>query len=451
LATNTRPNSVVSADFNHDGKMDIAVASYYNDPGPPGIQVFLGKGNGTFGPPITYDTNNGAGPIAVADLAGHGNSDLVGVNQALGFVSVLIGNGDGTFRPPVNYVTLPNPTQVAVGDFNGDGKLDIAVAGQGDYASIAPAVDILLGNGDGTFQEPAITTSLPSGPNAMTSGHFGAGSLDLAIVLGFASSDRVQILVGNGDGTFTLGESYELTALNSESIVAADFRNDGRSDLAIAELEGRGVAVLLGTGDDEFEQPVTYDIAYGASAVAAADMNGDGILDLVATGIPGGLESGDIGIFYGIGNGMFRDPVLYAERGFPGAIAIADFNSDGQPDITVADEDSDQEKVLLNTGIVSFSPTSPLIFKQQAVGTTSAPQGVTLTNGGMSELKIRSMKASAEFAVTSSCGATVAPGARCTIAATFSPTKQGATLGTISIIDSASSKPQVIELLGSGT
>jgi len=101
--------------------------------------------------------------------------------------------------------------------------------------------------------------------------------------------------------------------------------------------------------------------------------------------------------------------------------------------------------------VVSFSPTTPLNFEKEAVGKTSAPQTVTLTNTGSAELKIQSMKASAEFAVTSTCGARVAPGAECTISATFSPTKQGAQQGTISIIDNASSKPQVIELLGTGT
>ena len=448
--TNTGPNSIAVADFNRDGKMDIAVASYYDGASPPGIQVFLGKGDGTFGPPVTCDANNGAGPIAVADLDGDGNPDLVAVNQDGGFVSVLLGNGDGTFQPPVNYTTPPQPTQVAIGDFNGDGHLDIAVAGQGNFESIGPAVGVLLGNGDGAFQEPAITTPLPSGPNAMTSGHFGAGALDLALTLGFASSDTVQILVGNGDGTFSLGESYELSALNSQSIIAADFRNDGRADLAVAELDGMGVAVLLGKGDHEFEEPVTYNII-AASAVVAADMNGDGILDLVATDIPGGLQSGNVGILYGIGNGTFQDAVSYPVGGFPLAIATADFNGDGKEDVTVAGKDSDQERVLLNTGVVSLSPTSPLEFKGQVVGATSPPQTVMLTNTGKTELKIQSMKASTEFAVTSTCGSRVAPGANCKISATFSPTKKGAVQGTITIIDDASSKPQVIELLGTGT
>ena len=107
--------------------------------------------------------------------------------------------------------------------------------------------------------------------------------------------------------------------------------------------------------------------------------------------------------------------------------------------------------VLLNTGTVSFSPTTPLNFKKQAVGTTSSPQTVRLTNTGTTTLKISSMKATGQFAMTSTCGSSVAPGANCAISVTFSPQSKGAKSGTVTINDSASSKPMVIELSGTGT
>ncbi|MFZ0321460.1 MAG: choice-of-anchor D domain-containing protein, partial [Candidatus Sulfotelmatobacter sp.] len=90
-------------------------------------------------------------------------------------------------------------------------------------------------------------------------------------------------------------------------------------------------------------------------------------------------------------------------------------------------------------------------FKKQAIGTTSVPQTVTLTNTGATELKMSSMKASSQFGVTSTCGASVPSGADCTISVTFSPKTQGAKSGTVTINDSASSKPQVIELSGTGS
>jgi hypothetical protein len=132
-------------------------------------------------------------------------------------------------------------------------------------------------------------------------------------------------------------------------------------------------------------------------------------------------------------------------------VAAGDFNGDGKIDLLVVDSVDANITTLLNTGVVSFSPTRPLNFKAQAVGTTSPPQAVTLTNTGTAELKIQGIKASPGFAVTSTCGARVAPGAACTITATFSPTKQGVVQGMIAISDNASSKLQVIELLGNGS
>jgi hypothetical protein len=421
----------------------------------PEVQVFLGNGDGTFGPPTAYDVGQGTGPLAVADLNHDGNLDIIVANSACpdgvcsDEVSVLLGNGDGTFQAPVTYAVPGRVGGLVMGDFNGDGKLDIAMVNQAiSETSACDCVSVLLGKGDGTFQEPAIITYVPAGyPEALAAGHFSSNkNLDLAVTLSFESTGKVQVFLGNGDGTFTPGETYVL-APEPISIVAADFRNDHKTDLAVAEFEGMGVAVLLGNGDGTFEQPVVYKVST-ASAVAAADLSNNGILDLV---VASDYPSGSATVFMGNGNGTFQEPVVYKAGEFPFAVAIADFNGDHLPDITMPDLDGSVEYVLLNTGVVSFSPTTPLNFKKQEHGTTSAPQTVTLTNTGKTELKISSMKASAQFGVTSTCGSSVAAGANCAISVTFSPKTQGAKSGTVTINDSASSKPQVIELAGTGT
>ncbi|HVI07266.1 MAG TPA: choice-of-anchor D domain-containing protein [Candidatus Binatia bacterium] len=181
--------------------------------------------------------------------------------------------------------------------------------------------------------------------------------------------------------------------------------------------------------------------------VVAADFSGGGKTDLAVTNIaPSGVS-----VLKGNGDGTFQSGVFYPAGREAGYIVAADLNGDRKPDLALVDRGSSSIFTLLNTGVVSFSPTTPLNFKNQTVGTTSAAQTVTLTNTGTTALNIASMKASLQFAVTSTCGSNVASGASCTISATFSPTKKGAAQGTISIVDSASTKPMVIELLGTGT
>jgi hypothetical protein len=229
FATASTPVAVAVGDFNQDGIIDIATVSVGLR-----VQVFLGKGDGTFGPPTAYDIGHATGPIAVADVNRHGRLDLIVVNGACAHsicedsVSVLLGNGDGTFQAPMIFSTPPGPRGLVLGDFNNDGILDIATINQADYSAECDCVAVLLGNGDGTFQEPPIITYPAKGlPSAVTAGHFRNNkNLDLAITLGEESSGEVQILLGNGDGTFTLGDVYELTAPEPLSMAAADLRNN---------------------------------------------------------------------------------------------------------------------------------------------------------------------------------------------------------------------------------
>jgi hypothetical protein len=149
--TNTAPNSVVAADFNHDGKIDIAVAAYG---GTPGIQIFLGNGDGTFRRPAAYDVGSGTGPIASADLNHDGNLDLIVVNNENDSVAVLLGNGDGTFQSPANYKASANPVALVIEDFNGDGNADIAQSTTGTRGTTAPASAFCLAMVMALFRSP---------------------------------------------------------------------------------------------------------------------------------------------------------------------------------------------------------------------------------------------------------------------------------------------------------
>lgn len=159
LVTLNGANRVVAADFNRDGVMDLAVAALEAS---SGVQVFLGKGDGTFEQPVAYAPGSGAAALATADLNHDGNPDIVIASVTGDSVIVLLGKGDGTFQAPVSYATTGGVVAVVLGDFNNDGYLDIATAGY----STAAVISVFLGNGDGTFHEPGVLSSPPTGGSA---------------------------------------------------------------------------------------------------------------------------------------------------------------------------------------------------------------------------------------------------------------------------------------------
>jgi hypothetical protein len=447
------PYSVVVGDFDRDGTLDVAEVNYF----PTGsVSVYLGDGDGTFRLGSTYAVGVFPWYGVTASFRKNGILDLAISDKLTNGIRVMLGNGDGTFQPPVSYPTTAEPYMLALGGFMGSGNLDIVtVEGTSTQGVPCNCVEVLPGNGDGTFGAP-VTTPVPYDIDgiAVAPGDFNNdGKLDVAV----AGDYQVDILLGNGKGAFSPDGYYAVSA-TPQSIATGYFTsNKKKLDLAVANTEGESVSVLLGNGDGTFQQAVFYDVASPPTWLIAQDMNGDGKLDLITSnsGQPGELQTYPPGVTVldGNGDGTFQQGVFYpAGNAFDGNyVAAGDFNGDHKPDLAFVDLDGSTVITLLNTGVASFSPTTPLNFQKQVVGTISKAKTVRLTNTGASELKIQSMKASAEFAVTSMCGSRVAPGAQCTIHATFAPTRKGVVQGTISIIDNASSKPQVIELLGDGT
>jgi hypothetical protein len=254
--------SVAAGDLNGDSKVDVVVVNANSNT----VGVLLGNGDGTFQPVVTYGSG-GRVPfsVAVADVNGDKKPDLLVVNScattcASGSVGVLLGNGDGTFQSAVTYDSGGQRPSVAVGDVNGDDKLDLLV---GNYRSIG----VLLGNGDGTFQ-PAVTygLGLTGFAYSLAVADFnGDGKLDLIVAVGCidyptCTSGAVDLLQGNGDGTFQAAVTYssggcEATS-EARSVSVADLNGDGIPDVLVGNFSCGAASVLLGNGDGTFQTAV---------------------------------------------------------------------------------------------------------------------------------------------------------------------------------------------------
>jgi hypothetical protein len=281
------------------------------------------------------------GQPVVGDFNGDGKLDIAiaEANTSVfpNSVQVLLGNGDGTFQIPVSYPVGDFPYGVATGDFNADGKVDLAVVntcGSDSTCASNGTVSILLGNGDGTFQtQTAFPLGVPGG-HIVVADFNGDGKLDLAITeCGGAtcgSNGSISILLGNGDGTFQPRTDYAAKH-RPTGIAVGDFNGDGIVDVAAANTNSNSISVFTGKGDGTFNGQVTYAVQGASVDVIAADFNGDGKLDL-ATGYTGG----SIAVLLGKGDGTFQPFVNYSGACCTSSGLIAgDFNGDGKLDIAV--------------------------------------------------------------------------------------------------------------------
>ncbi len=227
----------------------------------------------------------GASPqaVVVADFNGDGRPDIATANSTSNNISILLQNGDGTFQAAVNYPVGNRPLSLQIGDVNGDGKPDLLVVNATDNT-----IGVLLGNGDGTFQTEK-TTTISATACCLAVGDFnGDGKADVAVAepLPQVGTYGAAVMLSNGDGTFQPQVTTAVAGANfSFPLVIADFNQDGNLDVGVGTLDrsanSRGLDPFLGNGDGTFQIEV---LSQTVQPLAADGLNGDGKPDLLTTG-----------------------------------------------------------------------------------------------------------------------------------------------------------------------
>jgi hypothetical protein len=289
-----------------------------------------------FGGATTYALPASETVMIKADFNGDGKTDLALLGADL---LIYLGNGDGTFTAeapiplPSSFDYGGNGGHILAGDFNGDGKLDLVISGW--ETPIGPdngGVWLMTGKGDGTFNAATLVESTTVGSPAIAAGDFnGDGKLDLAYELTYNS---LSVVYGNGNGTFTTGYTTYVNAQMTGGIAVADFDHDGKDDIAVGTVSGiqAAVSVIRCEGTCVASYPVGLDgYPPNTSELVAADLNGDGSIDIAA---PSGWLWGNA-----TGGGFF--PAGYFSLlGNPGAITTAAIDSDGSIDLVMAGTDA---------------------------------------------------------------------------------------------------------------
>jgi uncharacterized protein (TIGR03437 family) len=330
--------SMAVADFNNDGIPDLVFTTFtvvqmvgaesWN------LTVLLGNGDGTFRPTTQISGGRIVTAVATGDFNGDGITDIATVD------GVYLGNGDGTFQSslPINIGDF-NVVSLAVGDFNGDGRADLAWSGWPNGTSVG-VIGILPGNGDGTFQA-SVNTSLANGGMLAVADFNQDGRADLAVAQGANSATyAITILLGNGDCTFQTPALYNVN-FTAQTIAVADFNGDGRPDVAVGGYIANGLSsstsplsIFLSNPDGSLQNSGNYTVPGATTHLATGDFNGDGRIDVAYL----------TGVLTGNGDGTFQTSSLVATS-LSSPLAAGDFNSDGRTDLVATFETSS------NTGL----------------------------------------------------------------------------------------------------
>jgi len=456
----TTPVAIAAADFNGDGKPDLAITNS----GSNNVSILINNGDGTFKSAVNYAA--GTSPVAIAsgDFNGDGKQDLIVANlgntatHVSGSLSLLKGNGDGTFQTAISIAAGSNPNTVAAADFNGDKKIDLAV---GD-ASVS-SVNVLLGNGDGTFKAPVAESTSTGFPISIVARDFnGDTKLDMAVGV---NGSAIQVFLGNGDGTF---QSAVSIAVANGLLVVADSNGDQKADLVVRShipppptcrtfcfaLDQINLLVSNGDGTFQAAKRIATFIGAGTGNIAAGDFNGDGKIDISFGRLSLAL------LYLGKGDGTFLSVPSLALGNGTHFVTVGDLNGDKEPDFAFTNQTDNTVSILLNTspasgadlGVTLAADPEPALATQDLTYTISVtntgPQDATnvvLTDSLPASMKFVSATPSqgtctGTTVVTCNLGAMPSPSqASATIVVT--PTQAGSITNTVTV---AATQPDLV-------
>lgn len=330
------PRGLMAGDFNGDKRLDLAFTDSVNG----SVVALLGDGYGQFPQRIVSRAALAAPErLVTGDFDGDGRLD-VALSSYFGGrdVEVLLGNGDGSFRRHARYDVAGRSRWIAASDLNGDEQFDLVVA-----ASTASQVIVLFGNGDGTFRESGRYEAERDVAAIVLADLNSDGALDI-VANDYRSSrgKSVSVYANKGDGTFRARESF--AAGNGPlGLAVADLNSDGRADLVTANFPQAG-SILFGSGTGRFAEAVNFDAGDGNGYVEIADLDRDGYLDLLVLG----EHSDTASVMLGDGRGGFQRVPDIPTGNYPDGSLVADFDGDHRPDLAILNLNGNSISVYLN-------------------------------------------------------------------------------------------------------